>query len=223
MSDKIFPRNKYAYPYILRLLCAFFILTVSFSTVVLANDSYAETKVYCNGELYPQHFTPSPVLDANESFSLTVEMTVKQASVVDIILNQHISDYGTSLDIQEGPCAFNSIHSREFAPNETFTYKWVIREAENTSCGPVPVGFHYSINPLSSPELTVEKYSIVVTPRITDGEGLEDEIWDNKYPLSVNSYISRSESSSEFTFVGFISPLFAFAMVGLLLLYRKNE
>jgi len=46
---------------------------VSFSTGVFANGSYAVTEVYCNGELYPEHFTPSPVMDANESFSLAVE------------------------------------------------------------------------------------------------------------------------------------------------------
>ncbi|RNI11794.1 sarcinarray family MAST domain-containing protein [Methanohalophilus sp. RSK] len=222
MSDKILPRIRNTDRYILRLLCVFLIITVCFSTGVLANDSYAVTEVYCNGELYPEHFTPSPVLDANESFSLTVEMTVKQASVVDITLNQHISDSGTSLEIQAGSCVFNSTHSREFAPNETFTYKWILREAENTACGPAPVEFHYSNNPLNSPELTVEKSFIAVTPHVTD-ECVDDEIWDDNYPLSVNSYIPRSKSSSGFTFVGFVSPFFAFAIVGVILLHRKNE
>lgn len=213
--------NRITDHYLFRLLCVFFIFTISFSTGVLANDSYAVTEVYCNGELYPEHFTPSPVLDANESFSLAVEMTVKQASVVDVTIDQHILDPGAYLEIQKGPCAFNSTHSREFAPNETFTYKWILRETKNTACGPVPVGFHYSINPLNSPELTIEQSSIVVTPRITD-EYVEDEIWDDDYPLSLNSYIPRSESSSGFSFVGFFSPLFAFAIVGVLLLRRKN-
>jgi sarcinarray family protein len=189
---------------------------------VLANDSYAVTEVYCNGELYTGHFTPSHVLDTNDSFSLVVEMTVKQASVVDVTIDQHILDTGASLEIQTGPCAFNSTHSLEFTPNETFTYKWVIREAENTSCGAVPVGFHYSINPANSPDLTIEQSSIVVTPRITD-EYVEDGIWDDNYPLSLNSYIPRSEPSTGFSFVAFASPLFAFAIVGLLLLHRKNE
>lgn len=221
MSDKILPRIRNTDRYILRLLCVFFIFTVCFSTGVLANDSYAVTEVYCNGELYPEHFTPSPVLDANESFTLAVDMTVKQASVVDVTIDQHILDPGTSLEIQKGPCAFNSTHSREFAPNETFTYKWVIREAANTACGAVPVGFNYSINPANSSDLTIEQSSIVVTPRITD-EYVEDGIWDDNYPLSLNSYIPRSESPSGSLFVGFASPLFAFAIVGLLLLRRKN-
>ena len=221
MSDRILLWNRITDHYLFRLLCVFFIFTISFSTGVLANDSYAVTGVYCNGELYPEHFTPSPVLDANESFSLAVEMIVKQASVVDVTIDQHVLDPGASLEIQKGPCAFNSTHSREFAPNETFTYKWIIREAENTAYGPVPVGFHYSINPLNSPELTVEKSSIVVIPHIKD-ECVGGEVWDDNYPLSLNSYIPRSESSSGFSFVGFFSPLFAFAIVGVLLLRRKN-
>ncbi|ADE37131.1 sarcinarray family MAST domain-containing protein [Methanohalophilus mahii] len=222
MSDKILPWNRNTDRYVFRLFCVFFIFTASFSTGVLANDSYAVTEVYCNGELYPEYFTPSPVLHANESFSLAVEMTVQQASVVDVNLNQHILDSGASLEIQTGPCGFNSTHSREFAPNETFTYRWIIREAENTTSAPVPVEFRYSINQVNSPELTIEHSSIVVTPYITD-ECVEDEIWDDNYPLSLNSYIPRSESSSGFTFVGLVSPLFVFAIVGLLLLYRKNE
>ncbi len=213
--------NRNTDNYIFRLLCVFFICTLFFSTGALANDYYAVTEVYCNGELYPEHFTPSPVLDANESFTLAVEMTVTQASVVDVTIGQHILDSGASLEIQKGPCAFNSTHSREFASNETFTYKWVMREAANTACGGVPVGFNYSIKPLKSPELNIEQSSIVVTPRITD-ECVEDEIWDDDYPLSLNSYIPRSESSSGISFVCFVSPLFAFAIVGLLLLCRKN-
>lgn len=215
------PWNRNTDHYVFRLLCAFFIFTVSFSTGVLANDSYEVTEVYCNGELYPGHFTPSPVLDANESFSLTVDMTVKQASIVDITLNQHVLDSGASLEIQTGACAFNSTHSREFAPNETFSYKWIIREAENKTCGQVPVGFQYSIKPVDTPELTVENSCIIVTPHITN-ECVNDEIWNDNYPLSLNSYIPRSESSSGFSLVGFVSPLFAFAIVGLLLLRRKK-
>lgn len=76
---------------------------------------------------YIQNFSPSPVLHANESFLLAVEMTVQQASVVDVTIDQYILGSGASLEIQTGPCAFNSTHSREFAPNETFTYKWIIR------------------------------------------------------------------------------------------------
>src|SRR6056297_2838833 len=98
MSDRILLWNIITDHYIFRLLCVFFIFTVSFSTGVLANDSYAVTEVYCNGESYPEHFTPSPVLDANESFSLAVQMTVKQASVVDVTIDQHVLDSGVSLE-----------------------------------------------------------------------------------------------------------------------------
>lgn len=222
MLDKILPWNRNTDRYVFRFLCVFFIFIVSFSTGGLAYDSYAVTEVYCNGELYPEHFTPSPVLHANESFSLAVEMTVQQASIVDIILNQHILDSGNSLKIQSGPCGFNSTHSREFAPNETFTYGWIIRGSENTASGPVPVGFHYSVSPVNTSGLIVEEYSIIVTPNITD-EYVEDGMWDDNYPLSLNSYIPRSESPSGFTFFGLVTPLFVFAIVGLLLLYRKNE
>ncbi|KXS46698.1 MULTISPECIES: sarcinarray family MAST domain-containing protein [Methanohalophilus] len=96
---------------------------------------------------------------------------------------QHILDHGASLEIQTGSCAFNSTLSRKFAPNETFTYKWVMGEAANTACGGVPVGFHYSINPVKSPELNIEQSSILVIPHITD-EYVEDGIWDDNYPLS---------------------------------------
>jgi hypothetical protein len=133
---------------------------------------------------------------------------------------QHILDHGASLEIQTGSCAFNSTLSRKFAPNETFTYKWVMGEAANTACGGVPVGFHYSINPVKSPELNIEQSSIVVTPRITD-EYVEDGIWDDNYPLSKFLH-PTIRIISGFLFVGFASSLFAFAIVGLLLLRRKN-
>ncbi|MGP8329464.1 MAG: sarcinarray family MAST domain-containing protein [Methanosarcinaceae archaeon] len=129
----------------MKLKLMFFVLTISlmlFSGIVNAESPYGKMDVYYNDRLLPGSEVAKPVLKIGETFSVRVDVTLYQYSMLYIELS--LLDK-THFELIDGPADFNRLASKLYETNETHTFEWTLKPTDEWAGGTIPVNIFYSI------------------------------------------------------------------------------
>ena len=135
--------------------------------IVLAYNPYGEIytyEVYYNDKLLPGTEVAKPTLKIGEPFTVKIEMTLNQPSM----LGFKLGSLGDNMyEVIEGPSEFKKTKVFKLIDEGTHTFEWTLKPTDGWAGGTLPVNFWYQINMPGEDESVVNSEFTIAVPYIT--------------------------------------------------------
>ena len=150
-----------------KVILAFVLFICITSTASAAYNPYGEIytyEAYYNGQILEME-PAKPVLKIGEPFTVKVEMTLNQPSMLFVMIGSMRK--GNPYEVIEGPSEFEETKHFEYLDAGTYTFEWTLKTTEEWAGGTMPVNFWYQINNAGEDEPIVNSEFTAVLPYIS--------------------------------------------------------
>jgi len=166
------------------------LIILSLQNVAFAYNPYGELytyEVYYDGKLLPGTEVAKPTLKIGEPFTVKIEMTLNQPSMLFI----RVDSLGDNLyEVIKGPSEFRKTKYFKLIDEGTHTFEWTLKPTDEWAGGTMPVNFGYQINLPGEDEPVVNSEFTIAVPYITtehyEGDPTSTTTADPESPTSTD-------------------------------------
>ena len=180
------------------ILVGFIISLIMLSVMASAESQYGKIDVYYNGKLLPGTEVAKPTLKIGEPFTVKIEMTLNQPSILFI----RVDSLGDNMyEVIEGPSEFRRSKYFKSIDEGTHTFEWTLKPTDEWAGGTMPINFGYQINLPGEDDPVVNSEFTIAYPYITteyyEGDTTPTTTTDPDSPTSTDD--STTPSTPAFT------------------------
>lgn len=188
------------------ILVGLIICSAMLSGMASAESQYGKIDVYYNGKLLPGTEVAKPTLKIGEPFTVKIEMTLNQPSVLFV----RVDSLGDNMyEVVEGPSEFRKTKYLKSLDEGMHTFEWTLKPTDEWAGGTMPVNFGYQINLPGEDDPVVNSEFTIAYPHISteyyEGDSTSTTTTDPESPISTDE--PTTPSTPAFTLLATVLAL----------------